>query len=180
RKDGTARASSSSTGTSSATATAGSRCETRSVPPTVGAKAWASSRNASRPKASGSHQADSVALAHRARRGRNRVDAGTGIERTADVEPVVLGEGPEDPGVSRKVGLGEARHDATRIRNRNADLYVVAERERAPDPLVLDEAVGGRIDDHVHAEAPDVEAALRLDLPQPVQGRRRQDTDREK
>ena len=68
---------------------------------------------------------------------------------------------------------------ATRIRQGHADLYVVADRERATEPLVLDEATRGGIDDHVHAEPPGVEAALWFELAQLVQGRRREDAERE-
>src|SRR5438093_1096138 len=76
------------------------------------------------------------------------VDAVAGVERARDVAPVVLGEGLEDPGVPRKVLLGKARHDATRIWQGHAEPYVVADRERATEPLVLDEALRGGIDDH--------------------------------
>src|SRR5437588_832702 len=92
---------------------------------------WTISMGASRrslPRTASSGQADVVVLADGARRFRDGVDAGAGVERTRDVDSVVLGKGLEDPGVLRKVLLREARHDATRIWQGHAELYVVANR----------------------------------------------------
>src|SRR5437660_1073080 len=87
-------------------------------------------------RSTSSDQADAIARADRRRRFRDGVDAGARVERTSHVDPVVLGEGLEDPGVPRKVLLRKARHDATRIRQGHAEPYVVSDRERATDPLV--------------------------------------------
>src|SRR5215204_5695434 len=84
-----------------------------------------------------SGQADAVVLADCARRLRDGVDPGARVERTRDVDPVVAGEGLEDLGVPREVLLRKARHAATRIWQGHADLYVVADRQRATEPLVL-------------------------------------------
>jgi hypothetical protein len=58
-------------------------------------------------------QPDAVIHAYRARSFDDGVYAGAGVERTRDVDPVVLGERLEDPGVPRKLLLGETGHDAT-------------------------------------------------------------------
>src|SRR4029450_9990558 len=60
----------------------------------------------------------------------------------------------------------------------HADLYVVADRERTTEPLVLDEATRRGIDDHVHAEPPGIEAALWFEFAQPIQGCRREYAER--
>jgi hypothetical protein len=123
---------------------------------------------ASRPRSAISNQADAVIPADRACRFRDGVDPSAGVERPRDVDPVVLGEGPEDPGVLRKVLLREARHDATRVWLGHADLHVIADRERATEPLVLDKPTRGGFDNHVHTEPAGVEAALWLEFAQPV------------
>src|SRR5947208_5670243 len=107
-----------------------------------------------------------VILADRASRLRDGVHAGAGVERTRDVDPVVLGEGLEDPGIPRKVFLRKARHDATRIRQGHAEPNVLADRERVAEPVVLDEATRWGIDDHVHAKPPGVEATLWFEFAQ--------------
>src|SRR5215218_7533581 len=90
-----------------------------------------------------SDQADAVIPADRACRFRDGVHASAGVECTRDVDPVVPGEGLEHPGDLRKVRLREARHDATRVWQGHADLHVGADRERATEPLVLDEPTRG-------------------------------------
>src|SRR6266508_4038666 len=116
-----------------------------------------------------SDQADAVIPMDRACRFRDGVDASAGVERTRDVDPVVLGEGLEDPGVLRKVLLREARHDATRVWQGHANLHVVTDRERPTEPLVLNEPMRWGLDNHVHAEPARVEAALWLEFAQSVQ-----------
>src|SRR5215216_3936870 len=125
-----------------------------------------------------SGQADAVVFADCACRLRDGVDAGARVERTRDVDPVVAGEGLEDFGVPRKVLLRKARHAATRIWQGHSELYVVADGERATEPPVLDESTLGGIDDHVHAEPADVEAALWFEVAQLVQGRSGEDAER--
>src|SRR5215210_2667576 len=117
-------------------------------------------RRRSSPWSARSGQADAVVLADCARRLRDGVDPGARVERTRDVDPVVAGESLEDFGVPRKVRLRKARHGATRIWQRHAELYVVADGKRATEAPVLDGSTLGGIDDHVHAEPADVEAAL--------------------
>src|SRR5438876_9887104 len=85
------------------------------------ARSVASASPRSRPRSAILDEADAVTLADGARCLRNGVDPGARVERTCDVDPVVLGEGLEDPGVLRKVLLREARHDATRVRQGDAD-----------------------------------------------------------
>src|SRR4051794_31875539 len=87
-----------------------------------------------------SDQDDRVLPADRARRGRDGVDAGTGVERAGHVDPVVLREGLEDLGVLGQLLLGKARHHTTRVGQGHTELHLVADRERATDPLVLYEA----------------------------------------
>src|SRR2546423_1018927 len=113
-----------------------------------------------------SDEADAITPVDRPRRLRDCVDAGARVERTRNVDPVVLGEGLEDPGVPREVLLGKARHDATGVWQGHADPYFDADRERATDPIVFDEAARAGVDDHVHAEPPDVAGALRFELVQ--------------
>src|SRR5262249_48001476 len=116
-----------------------------------------------------SDQPDAIALADRARRFRDAVDAGAGIQRTRDVDPVVLDEGLEDPGGFRKVLLRAARHDATRVGQRDAYLHVVADRERATEPLVLHEPKCGSLDNYVHTEPASIETAVWLEFGESVQ-----------
>src|SRR5215218_769838 len=135
-------------------------------------------RRRSSPWSSRSGQADAVVLADRARGLGDGVDAGAGVERTRDVDPVVAGEGLEDLGVPRKVLLWKSRHAATRIWQGHAELYVVADGERATEPPVLHESTLGGIDDHVHAEPADVETALWFEVAKLVQGRSGEDAER--
>src|ERR687898_2371818 len=120
----------------------------------------AGARRRSSPWVARSGQADAVVLADCACRLRDGVDTGARVERTRNVDPVVAGEGLEDLGVPREVLLRKARHAATRIWQGHGELYVVADGERATEPSVLHESTLGGIDDHVHAEPADVEAAL--------------------
>src|SRR5918994_6399711 len=115
-------------------------------------------RRRSSPWSARSGQADAVFLADRARRLRDGVDPGAGVECTRDVDPVVAGEGLEDLGVPRKVLLRKARHAATRIWQGHGELHVVADSKRTTEPSVLHESTLGGIDDHVHPEPADVEA----------------------
>src|ERR687898_540674 len=138
----------------------------------------AGARRRSSPWVARSGQADAVVLADRARRLRDGVDPGAGVKRSGDVDPVVAGEGLEDFRIPRKVRLRKTRHAATRIWQGHGELYVVADGERATEPLVLHESTLGAIDDHVHAEPADVEAALRFEVAQLVQGRSGEDAER--
>src|SRR5215204_4256661 len=124
--------------------------------------------------AASSDYADAVVLADRPRGFRYGVDADAGIERPRDVDPVVLGESLEDLGIPRKVLLFDARHAAARIWQGDGELHFVADRDRATDPLVLDEAMLGVIDDHVHTEPPDVEVGVWFEFAQPVETRCRE------
>ena len=125
-----------------------------------------------------SDQADAVIHANGACRFRDGIDTGAGIERTHDVDPVVP-ERLKDPGVAGKVLLGQARHHTTRVGQGHSDPHVVADGERAPHPLVLDEPALGGVDDHVHAEPARVEAALRLELAELLEAGRREHAERE-
>src|SRR3954453_8408761 len=120
-------------------------------------------RRRSSPWAARSGQADAVVLADRGRRLREGVDPGERVERTRDVDPVVAREGLEDLGIPRKVLLRKAWHAATGIWQGQAERYVVADGGRATEPVVLYESTLRGIDDHVHAESADVEAALRFE-----------------
>src|SRR5215216_5981105 len=135
-------------------------------------------RRRSSPWSARSGQADAVVLADCARLLRDGVDAGARVERTRDVDPVVAGEGLEDLGAPRGASLRKARHAATRIWQGHAELHVVADGERATEPPVLHESTLGGIDDHVHAEPADVEAALWFEVAQLVQGRSGEDAER--
>src|SRR5215218_670851 len=130
------------------------------------------------PRSARSGQADAVVLADCARRLCDGVHPSAGVERTRDVDPIVAGEGLEDLGVPRKVLLRKARHAATRIWQRHGELYVVADGERATQPPVLHESTPGGIDDYVHAEPADVEAALWFEVAELVQGRSGKDAER--
>src|SRR5215216_3585182 len=132
----------------------------------------------SSPRSARSGQADAVVLADRARRLCDGVHPSAGVERTRNVDPVVAGEGLEDLGVPRKVLLRKARHAATRIWQGHAELYVVADGERATEPSVLHKSALWGIDDHVHAEPADVEAALWFKLAKLVQRRSGEDAER--
>src|SRR5215217_3641925 len=138
----------------------------------------AGARRRSSPWVARSGQAGAVVFVDCARRLRDGVDPSAGVERTRDVDPVVAGEGLEDLGVPRKVLLRKARHAATRIWQRHGELYVVADGERATQPPVLHESTPGGIDDHVHAEPADVEAALWFEVAELVQGRSGKDAER--
>src|SRR5215216_1547148 len=138
----------------------------------------AEARRRSSPWVARSGQAGAVVFVDCARRLRDGVDAGARVERTRDVDPVVAGEGLEDLGVPRKVLLRKARHAATRIWQRHGELYVVADGERATEPAVLHKSALWGIDDHVHAEPADVEAALWFKLAKLVQRRSGEDAER--
>ena len=108
--------------------------------------------------------------------GSNHYSAGTTageLPRGTDVKSVVPNERPQHVGIVGEVILTESRHHASRIGQGHADPRRIADRKCATDPTVLDGPGIVSANDHVHAEPPLVEAALRLKPAQfPESGRR--------
>jgi len=75
----------------------------------------------------------------------------------------------EDPAILRQISLRERRHDAARAVVRDLEHDLLADPKFSPDPLTLHEldviVVGTHND--VGPEAPDLEAALRIQLTEP-------------
>src|SRR5262245_57828279 len=65
-----------------------------------------------------------------------------------DVALVLLDRGAEHGGILGQAGLAQRRHDAAGTWAVDPQLHL-AERQRPPDPAVLDEALLGRVDDEV-------------------------------
>ena len=89
---------------------------------------------------------------------------------SADLNPVVLGERAENVAISWKLILGERRHHASRIGHHDAQFYPITDHELAAHPVVLNEPGLFRTDDHVHPEPALVEAALRPEFAQSLEG----------
>src|SRR5262249_38684001 len=113
-------------------------------------------------------QAGTVAAARSSGLKYGRVDA--------DVSMVLLDNRAKDTWVTRQAPLRQGRHDAPRAGSVDSQPDV-ANRERFPDPVVLDEAsrAVGRLEHEVGAEPRDLEAARGCQGPKAVERRRRDD-----
>src|SRR5207237_7424404 len=86
---------------------------------------------------------------------------------------VVARRGAQDTAVLREISLRKGRHDAARAVVGDLEGDVVADPKFLPDPFAFHELgviVEGAHDD-VGPEAPDLEAALRVQLAEPVDRR---------
>src|SRR5262249_16378919 len=84
----------------------------------------------------------------------------------ADVGFVVLCGGAENPQVGRQIPLGEGGHHTSRARPGDVNTDSIADRERAADPTVFDEAraPGRGIDHDVGSKAAKIEIPARIEL----------------
>src|SRR5262249_50398648 len=97
----------------------------------------------------------------------------------ADLDLVVLGGGAQDARVFGQVPLRQRDHHTARAGDRDFEADLGAQGQRAPDPGVLQEALAAAVggNDDVGPEAPDLEAAGRVELAEPVDGRGREHVD---
>src|SRR5205823_13566666 len=88
------------------------------------------------------------------------VHAGTRVEPTGHLDPVVAGECAQDVVVLGEVVLGERGHYAARVGQEDGQADAVTDLQGTAGPRVLDEPFLRGVDDDVHAEPTVLEATL--------------------